>query len=143
MNLKETLPPWKVWCLNIPEWVSAHRRHHYKIYACLKNQVNFGQYYWDLRNFVRYDVNGGIMKPFHDQYLLSFLLFLTTISVHVMPSFGLIFGTSLHEFKQIFWDIHREIQELNYISMVLMIHWTIYNICQPYQKLSSVQVAWD
>ena len=37
-----------------------------------------------------------------------------------------------------FWDIHREIQELNYLSMVL----TIYNICQPYQQLSSIQVYW-
>ena len=45
--------------------------------------------------------------------------------------------------QAVFSDIHQEIQELNDLLMILMIHWTIYNICQPYQQLSSIKVAWD
>ena len=137
------MTPCKVWCLNIPECISAHRSRRRKIDVFLQNKEKYGQYYWDLRNFVWNDVNGRIMKPFHDKYLLSFLLFLTTTPVHLMPSFRVISGISLHLSKQIFWYLHRKIQQLNYLSMVLMIHWTIYNIWQPYQQLSSTQVDWD
>ena len=143
MYLKLIPSPWNISFLNILEWVSAHCCRHRNIYTCLQKRGKSGQYHFDLRNLVWHDVNGVIMKPFHEHYLLHFILFLTTISVHVMTYFGVIFVTSLHQYKHIFWDLHQEIQALHYLSMVFMIHWTIYNICQPYQKLSSIKDAWD